>query len=89
MLEIAHLVGKSSAETMWCAVVGLNSQLVDHLISLEAYTAVCIDRLRPFIRRYSPKNISAMKGDDVLRISFDKEFVASLVGSLFCTLSVY
>uniref|UniRef100_F1KWB4 Cell division control protein 45 n=1 Tax=Ascaris suum TaxID=6253 RepID=F1KWB4_ASCSU len=75
MLEIAHLAGKSSAETMWCAVVGLNSQLVDHLISLEAYTAVCIDRLRPFIRRYSPKNISAMKGDDVLRISFDKELL--------------
>uniref|UniRef100_A0A915BIJ7 Cell division control protein 45 n=1 Tax=Parascaris univalens TaxID=6257 RepID=A0A915BIJ7_PARUN len=73
MLEIAHLLGKSSAEAMWCAVVGLNSQLVDHLITLEAYTAVCIDRLRPFIRRYSPKNISAMKGDDVLRISFDKE----------------
>ncbi|VDM27928.1 unnamed protein product [Toxocara canis] len=74
MLELAHLMGKSSAETMWCAVVGLNSQLVDRLISFEAYTAVCIDRLRPFIRRYSSRN-GAMKGDDVLRISFDKELI--------------
>ncbi|VDK66888.1 unnamed protein product [Anisakis simplex] len=73
MLEIAHMIGKSSAETMWCAVVGLNSQLVDQLISIEAYTNVCIDKLRPFIRRYSPKDASALKGDDVLRISFDKE----------------
>ncbi|KHN82402.1 Cell division control protein 45 -like protein [Toxocara canis] len=81
MLELAHLMGKSSAETMWCAVVGLNSQLVDRLISFEAYTAVCIDRLRPFIRRYSSRN-GAMKGDDVLRISFDKEsltFIFSLL----------
>lgn len=58
---------------MWCAVVGFNSQLMDNLVSLEAYTQICIDRLRPFIRRFSPRN-SSLKGDDVLKISFDKEY---------------
>uniref|UniRef100_A0A0N5AD41 Cell division control protein 45-like protein n=1 Tax=Syphacia muris TaxID=451379 RepID=A0A0N5AD41_9BILA len=72
MLEVAHEIGKSCAELMWCAVVGLNSQLMDNLISLEAYTQVCIDRLRTFIRRFSPRD-SALKADGILKISFDKD----------------
>lgn len=72
LLEIAHEVGKSCAELMWCAVVGFNSQLMDNLLSLEAYTQICIDHLRPFIRRFSPRD-STLKGDDILKISFDKE----------------
>lgn len=74
MLEVAHEIGKSCAELMWCAVVGLNSQLMDNLISLEAYTQVCIDRLRTFIRRFSPKD-TTLKADGILKISFDKEYV--------------
>jgi hypothetical protein len=35
MLELAHELGKSSAELMWYAAVGLSSALADQLISIE------------------------------------------------------
>ncbi|MFH4980373.1 hypothetical protein AB6A40_007082 [Gnathostoma spinigerum] len=74
LLEIAHSVGKSSSALMWCAVVGLNSQLNDSMISLEAYTSVCIERMRSLIRKYAPRDSSvSLKGDDILRISFEKD----------------
>ena len=40
MLELAHELGKSTAELMWCAAVGISSQYMDNLISLEKYTEV-------------------------------------------------
>ncbi|KAK6046464.1 CDC45-like protein [Cooperia oncophora] len=41
-------------------------------ITIEAYHDVCIDRMRPFIQRFSPRN-SGAKADDLLRVSFEKE----------------
>jgi hypothetical protein len=40
MLELAHELGKSTAELMWCAAIGISSQYMDNLISLEKYTEV-------------------------------------------------
>ncbi|CAD6188133.1 unnamed protein product [Caenorhabditis auriculariae] len=77
LLELAASLNRTSAELMWFAAVGLNSQFVDRLISIEAYTAVCIDRMRPFIHKFSPRNI-ATKVDDSLRISFEKELPIAL-----------
>ncbi|KAI1709309.1 CDC45-like protein domain-containing protein [Ditylenchus destructor] len=77
MLELVHGLGKSSAEMMWCAAVGLSSQFTDQLISVENYTSICLERMRPFIRKYAPRS-SALCGDDQLRISFDKELTLPL-----------
>ncbi|CAI4220958.1 unnamed protein product [Auanema sp. JU1783] len=71
MLELAAALNRVSSEHMWVAAVGLNSQWTDRLISTEMYTSICIDRMRPFIYRFSPKNTP--KADDVLRISFEKD----------------
>lgn len=40
MLELLHELGKSNAEMMWCAAVGLSSQFTDQLISIETYRFV-------------------------------------------------
>ncbi|KAI1730871.1 CDC45-like protein [Ditylenchus destructor] len=77
MLELVHELGKASAEMMWCAAVGLSSQFTDQLISVENYTSTCLERMRPFIRKYTPKT-SALCADDQLRISFDKELTLPL-----------
>lgn len=76
MLNLVHEIGKSSSEMMWCAAVGLTSQFIDQLISVEAYTNTCVDHLRTFIRKFAcRKSIEQSRGDGVLRITFDKEFV--------------
>ncbi|KHJ91960.1 CDC45-like protein [Oesophagostomum dentatum] len=72
MLELAAALNKATPELMWVAAVGLNSQWTDNLITVEAYHDVCIDRMRPFIHRFSPRN-SGAKADDLLRVSFEKE----------------
>lgn len=72
MLELIHTLNKCDAGMMWCGAVGLSSQFADQLISIETYTNVCFDRMKPFIQKYSPKNQSQSRGDDVMRISFDK-----------------
>ncbi|KAL6727855.1 hypothetical protein Aduo_009695 [Ancylostoma duodenale] len=72
MLELAAALNKATPELMWVAAVGLNSQWTDKLITIEAYHDVCIDRMRPFIHRFSPRN-SGAKADDLLRVSFEKE----------------
>lgn len=74
MLEIAHSVGRSVVEMMWCAVVGLSSQLVEYSISHSCYTAVCFERLRSFIRKFIPEGSDVVRGDDILRLAFDKEY---------------
>ncbi|WKX98841.1 hypothetical protein Q1695_014040 [Nippostrongylus brasiliensis] len=72
MLELAAALNRATPELMWVAAVGLSSQWTDRLITIEAYHDVCIDRMRPFIHRFSPRNASA-KADDLLRVSFEKE----------------
>ncbi|KJH50484.1 CDC45-like protein [Dictyocaulus viviparus] len=72
MLELAALLNKATPELMWIAAVGLNSQWTDRVITIEAYHDMCIDRMRPFIHRFSPRN-SVAKADDLLRVSFEKE----------------
>ncbi|VDL81773.1 unnamed protein product [Nippostrongylus brasiliensis] len=72
MLELAAALNRATPELMWIAAVGLSSQWTDRLITIEAYHDVCIDRMRPFIHRFSPRNASA-KADDLLRVSFEKE----------------
>lgn len=75
MLQLAYELGKSNVEMLWCAAVGLSSQLTDNLISIECYTNICIDHLRNFIRKYALCSVSEKNRgcDDVLRISFEKE----------------
>uniref|UniRef100_A0A914E1S7 Uncharacterized protein n=1 Tax=Acrobeloides nanus TaxID=290746 RepID=A0A914E1S7_9BILA len=76
VLELAHELNKCDAGMMWCAAVGLSSQLADKLISMESYNKVCVDRMRPFIRKYSPRNQQAQcKGDDVMKISFEADLL--------------
>ncbi|XGW17158.1 hypothetical protein V3C99_002065 [Haemonchus contortus] len=72
MLELAAALNKATPEFLWVAAVGLNSQWTDRVITIEAYHDVCIDRMRPFIQRFSPRN-SGAKADDLLRVSFEKE----------------
>ncbi|KAK5984439.1 Cell division control protein 45 [Trichostrongylus colubriformis] len=72
MLELAAALNKATPEFLWVAAVGLNSQWTDKVITVEAYHDVCIDRMRPFIQRFSPRNTGA-KADDLLRVSFEKE----------------
>uniref|UniRef100_A0A183CBM7 DNA-directed DNA polymerase n=1 Tax=Globodera pallida TaxID=36090 RepID=A0A183CBM7_GLOPA len=81
MLELAHELGKGSAEMMWCATVGLNSMYIDQLISVETYSELCMDRLRPFIRKYglrSGTTLEQSRGNDQLRIVYDKELTLPL-----------
>lgn len=81
MLELSHELGKCSAEMMWCAAVALNSLFFDQLISVETYSELCMDRLRPFIRKYGPKvgiPLDRTRGDDQLRINYDREFVLKM-----------
>lgn len=82
MLKLVYELGKSNVEMLWYATVGLSSQLVDNLISIETYTNICIDYLRNFIRKYALLNSSTMNKqngnnrcgcDDVLKIIFEKE----------------
>lgn len=72
MLELAAELNKATPELMWVAAVGLNSQWTDRVITIESYHDVCIDRMRPFIHRFSPRN-SGARADDLLRVSFEKE----------------
>ncbi|KAL3117078.1 hypothetical protein niasHT_007481 [Heterodera trifolii] len=81
MLELAHELGKGSAEMMWCATVGLNSMYIDQLISVETYSELCMDRLRPFIRKYGLRGgttVDQTRGTDQLRIVYDKELTLPL-----------
>ncbi|CAB3401292.1 unnamed protein product [Caenorhabditis bovis] len=79
LLELAADLNRTSAEIMWYAAVGLNSVFVDRLISIELYTAICVDRMRPFIHKFSPKTIlNQGKVDDLLHISFAKELPIAL-----------
>ncbi|KAJ1366722.1 hypothetical protein KIN20_027475 [Parelaphostrongylus tenuis] len=72
MLELAALLNRATPELMWIAAIGLSSQWTDQVITIEAYHDVCIDRMRPFIQRFSPRNTNA-RADDLLRVSFEKE----------------
>ncbi|EFP09541.1 hypothetical protein CRE_25146 [Caenorhabditis remanei] len=74
LLELAAEMNRVSAEIMWYTAVGLNSAMVDKLISIEMYTQICVDRMRPFVHRFLPKNIiNQGKVDDLLHITFGRE----------------
>ncbi|CAI2347981.1 unnamed protein product [Caenorhabditis sp. 36 PRJEB53466] len=74
MLELAAEMNRISAEMMWFTTVGLNSAYVDRLISIELYTNICIERMRPFVNKFLPRNIvNQGKVDDLLHISFGRE----------------
>lgn len=75
MLEVAHSVGRTTVEMMWSAVVGISSQIVEYLISHECYTTVCFDRLRAFRMKFCPDGSDIVRGDDILRLKFDDEYV--------------
>ncbi|CAJ0598921.1 unnamed protein product [Cylicocyclus nassatus] len=89
MLELAAAVNRATPELMWVAAVGLNSQWTDRVITVEAYHDVCIDRMRPFIHRFSPRG-SGAKADDLLRVSFEKELPLAMYShwSLYRAMSV-
>lgn len=72
MLELIHELNKCDAGKMWCAAVGLSSQLSDNLISLASYNKICVDRMRPFIRKYAPRHQQAQgRGDGLMKVSFE------------------
>lgn len=79
LLEMAAEMNRVSAETMWFTAVGLNSAMADKLISIEMYTQICVDRMRPFVHRFMPKNIvNQGKVDDLLHITFGRELPLAL-----------
>ncbi|PIC38450.1 hypothetical protein B9Z55_010461 [Caenorhabditis nigoni] len=74
LLELAAEMNKVSAELMWYTSVGLNSAFIDKLISIERYTQICVDRMRPFVNRFMPRNIiNQGRVDDLLHITFGRE----------------
>uniref|UniRef100_A0A914KJ81 Uncharacterized protein n=1 Tax=Meloidogyne incognita TaxID=6306 RepID=A0A914KJ81_MELIC len=79
MLELAHELGKSSAEIMWCSAVGISSQFIDQIICVEKYTDICADRMKPFILKFGPR-----KGDltdqnrNHLTVSFKEDLILPL-----------
>lgn len=74
LLELAAEMNRMSADTFWFTSIGLNSALVDKLISIELYTSICVDRMRPFVHRFMPRNIvNQGKVDDLLHITFSRE----------------
>ncbi|CAL2037090.1 unnamed protein product [Caenorhabditis brenneri] len=74
LLELAAEMNRVSAEIMWFSAVGLNSCYIDKLISIEMYTQICVDRMRPFVHRFTPRTIvNQGKIDDLLHITFGRE----------------
>uniref|UniRef100_A0A0K0CTP2 RGS domain-containing protein n=1 Tax=Angiostrongylus cantonensis TaxID=6313 RepID=A0A0K0CTP2_ANGCA len=68
--QSCKLTASMSSYNSWFPCV----YVVNHFLQVttEAYHDVCIDRMRPFIHRFSPRNSNA-KADDLLRVSFEKE----------------
>ncbi|KAK0420614.1 hypothetical protein QR680_014793 [Steinernema hermaphroditum] len=73
MFQLAHECSKSCPEGLWCAGVGLASQLNDCLISVDFYYETCIDKLRTFLRRFAPHNGLEDKSGQLFRLKFGKE----------------
>uniref|UniRef100_A0A0K0F5L9 Cell division control protein 45 homolog (inferred by orthology to a human protein) n=1 Tax=Strongyloides venezuelensis TaxID=75913 RepID=A0A0K0F5L9_STRVS len=79
MIELAHSMGKSNIELMWCGVVGLTSQMVDKLITQDAFTNACVDRLAMLIKKFTNSKTGELdKSDDKLRLTFDIELLLPL-----------
>ncbi|CAK5109912.1 unnamed protein product [Meloidogyne enterolobii] len=75
MLELAHELGKSSAEIMWCSAVGISSQFIDQIICVEKYTDICADRMKPFILKFGPRSGALTdQNRNHLTVSFKEEF---------------
>ncbi|KAI6231497.1 hypothetical protein M3Y95_00388000 [Aphelenchoides besseyi] len=71
LLKLAHSMGKSTAGLTWCAAVGLSSYQVENSISTQTYSAICLEHMKPFIRRFGPRE--KLRIDPNFRISFDRE----------------
>lgn len=82
VLQLAHSLNKSSAELCWCAATALTWLYLENHISPVTYTTVCVDAMRSFMRLYGPRR--HVRNDSTLRISFNKEYVASVVAILPC-----
>uniref|UniRef100_A0A0K0DXC7 CDC45-like protein n=1 Tax=Strongyloides stercoralis TaxID=6248 RepID=A0A0K0DXC7_STRER len=79
MIELAHSMGKSNIELMWCGVVGLTSQMVDKIITQDAFTNACVDRLAMLIKKFTSSKTGELdKSDDKLRLTFDIELLLPL-----------
>ncbi|PIC11619.1 hypothetical protein B9Z55_028971 [Caenorhabditis nigoni] len=86
LLELAAEMNKVSAELMWYTSVGLNSAFIDKLISIERYTQICVDRMRPFVNRFMPRNIiNQGRVDDLLHITFGRELLLPYIHIGTCT----
>ena len=75
MLKLVHLLGKSNAQTVWCAATGVCSQLADGLISSQNYLELCNEHMMPFIAKYGRRNDRNKKpqGDEIMMLTFEKE----------------
>lgn len=79
MLELAHELGKSSAEIMWCSAVGISSQFIDQIISVEKYTDICADRMKPFILKFGPRSAALNdQNRNHLTVSFKEDLILPL-----------
>jgi cell division control protein 45 len=76
-LELSHSMGKSTVSTTWCAAVALSSQYIDHLISFDQYSNVCMNHMRQFVAKYAPKPGQRNNGA-ILSITFDEEVMLPL-----------
>ncbi|KAI6239351.1 hypothetical protein M3Y99_00587300 [Aphelenchoides fujianensis] len=76
LLKLAHSMGKSSAGLTWCAAVGLASAHVEHAISQQTYSAICLEHMKPFIHRFQPRDKNRV--DPTFRISFDRDLTLPL-----------
>nr|CAD2205905.1 unnamed protein product [Meloidogyne enterolobii] len=79
MLELAHELGKSSAEIMWCSAVGISSQFIDQIICVEKYTDICADRMKPFILKFGPRQGALTdQNRNHLTVSFKEDLILPL-----------
>uniref|UniRef100_A0A0N5A5J2 Cell division control protein 45-like protein n=1 Tax=Parastrongyloides trichosuri TaxID=131310 RepID=A0A0N5A5J2_PARTI len=79
MLELAHSLGKSNVELMWCGVVGLTSQMIDKLITQDAFTNACVERLSMLIKKFTTLKADGLdRSDDKMRLTFDLELLLPL-----------
>ncbi|TKR64487.1 hypothetical protein L596_025010 [Steinernema carpocapsae] len=74
MFSLTTECAKTSQESMWCAGVGLASQYIDTLISLEFYYETTLDKLRIYLQ-YAPKNGLEDRSGQLFRLKFAKELL--------------
>lgn len=64
-------MSKTSAQMTWAAAVGLSSYQLDHSLSTNTYSTICIETMKPYLRQFGV--VDRNKVNPTLRITFEKE----------------